>query len=77
MCGSAEVRSARNGVAFGSSERVGLRPHLEPGFRGAVRLHQSDLWTFACVTCGHIEMYLLDPAALEYIETNWLPVPSQ
>jgi transcription elongation factor Elf1 len=73
-CGGTAIRAATNGLAIGSSARVGLRPHLEAGYRGAVRVHQTDLWTFACTTCGHLEMYVLDPAALDYIDQNWAPV---
>lgn len=75
-CGSTTVRAASNGISLGTSERAGLRPHLEPGFRGAVRVQQADLWSFACTACGYLEMYVPDPAALAYIDANWAPVPT-
>ena len=74
-CGAATVRAAANGMALGEYEWAVLRPHLEPGFRGIVRPHKSDLWTYACTTCGYVELHLIDPAALAYVTENWLPVP--
>ena len=35
----------------------------------------SSLWTYACTTCGYVELHLLDPAGLAYVEQSWLPVP--
>jgi predicted nucleic-acid-binding Zn-ribbon protein len=73
-CGASTVYAAANGVSLGGSDRAGLRPNLDPGFRGAIRLQQTDLWTFACTTCGALELYLLDVAAHQYIAANWSPV---
>lgn len=74
-CGAATVRAARNGITLGTTEGAALRPHMEPGFRGAVRVQQADLWAFACVTCGFLEFHLPDAATLQYIGDHWLPVP--
>jgi predicted nucleic-acid-binding Zn-ribbon protein len=73
-CGATTVRAAENGIAMGGTA-VGLRPHLAPGFRGMVRPHQANLWTFACTTCGYVEFHPLDPPTLAWITQNWLEVP--
>jgi hypothetical protein len=76
-CTGTEIYAARNGVALGENLYVGLRPHLEPGFRGAVRLHQSDqIWSYVCATCGLMEQRLHDPAAVEFIRATWVRVKS-
>lgn len=74
-CGAATVRAARNGVATGEHHEALLRPHLGPDFRGAVRRQAADLWGFACTTCGYVELHLLDPKAIAYINENWIEVP--
>lgn len=75
-CGAATVRAAANGIDLGTAGvRALLRPHLEPGFRGAVRSQPADLWTFACTTCGFVEQYVLDPQAIAFIQQSWMPIP--
>jgi hypothetical protein len=74
-CGATTVRAAVNGIQLGDQAYTALRPHLEPGFRGAVRRQQADLWAYACTTCGYVELHLLDAAALQYVGQHWLPVP--
>jgi hypothetical protein len=75
-CGAAAVRAGRNALELGESLEVRLRPHLEPTFRGAVRpFATQDLWTYACTTCGYLELHLLDAAALSFIRERWLEVP--
>ena len=74
-CGATTVRAAANGMQLGDHEQAALRPHLEPGFRGAIRRQPAQLWTYACTTCGYVELHLIDPAALGYIAQQWLPVP--
>jgi hypothetical protein len=74
-CGAASVRAAANGIHFGGATKAGLAPHTEPGFRGAFRLHQTDLWTYACTTCGYVELHLVDPSALAFVTQQWLAVP--
>ena len=69
-CGSETVHAARNGINLGS-HYTGLRPHIDPGFRGAVRTHQGESWQFACTTCGYLEWHILDPGSLEFIEGAW------
>lgn len=77
-CGAATVRAAANGLETGSAGvKARLRPHLEPGFRGAVQLQQADLWHFACTSCGYVEQYLLDPQAIAFITQSWMPIPPQ
>lgn len=77
-CAGREIHAARNGLGQGSVDglRVPVRPHLEPGFRGIVVPHlTNDLWHYACLSCGLIETYLLDPAALDYVRRSWLRIP--
>lgn len=76
-CGAATVRAARNGVELGGDRtvRTYLRPDLGPGFRGMVRNLEVDLWTFACTTCGYVELHLLDPAGIAFVNERWSPVP--
>jgi hypothetical protein len=74
-CGADSVYAAANGVQFGDAGQVAIAPNLQPGFRGAVRRHRTDLWSFACTRCGHLEFQLLDPAALGFIAQQWSPVP--
>lgn len=73
-CGAATVRAAKNGVDLGHVQ-AGLRPNLQSGFRGIVRLHHTDMWNFVCVTCGHMEWALHDPAALAFVSERWAEVP--
>ena len=77
-CGAATVRGSRNGVEL--SEHAGqavLRPHTEPGFRGALRPQRADVWAFVCVTCGHLELGLYDPDALAFVQQQWAAIPPQ
>lgn len=74
-CTGTEIYTARNGVALGEYLVTGLRPHLEPSFRGAVRLHQtSDFWAYLCAGCGLVEFRLHDAPALEFVRQNWVRV---
>jgi len=71
-CAGTEIYAARNGVDFGEYGAVGLRPHLELGFRGAVALHQShQVWSYVCAACGLLEFRLLEPAGIEFVKQNW------
>jgi hypothetical protein len=40
-----------------------------------LRLHQGDLWAFACLTCGYLELHVLDAGTMAFIAHNWPPVP--
>ena len=74
-CRGTEVYAARNGLDLGEGLRVGLRPHVEPGFRGAFALHQTDgVWTYTCATCGLTELRVHDPTALDFIRQRWVRV---
>lgn len=74
-CGGTEVHSARNGLSLGQHYKVGLRPHTEPGFRGALALHPTnDLWTYVCAGCGSSETYLHDEQAMAFVRERWLRV---
>ena len=75
-CASTTIRAAANGVQLGEHPHAQLRPQVGPGFRGIVRNHLTDIWSFACTTCGYVEMYLLDPEATAFIEQQWAPVPT-
>ena len=74
-CGATTVRAAENGIIMGGGTAAGLRPHLPPDFRGALRPRQANLWSFACTTCGCVELHILDPHALAWITQNWPEVP--
>ncbi|MBP7631552.1 MAG: hypothetical protein KA758_13950 [Acidimicrobiales bacterium] len=77
-CGSATVRAARNGVDLSGGQggvKARLRPDLPVDFRGMVRTHDTDVWAFACTTCGYLELQLFDPAALAFVTERWQPVP--
>ncbi len=76
-CRATTVYAAMNGIGQGhdSSHRAQLRPHLAPDFRGAVVLHQADLWDFVCTSCGFLETYVLDRATLVWVRERWAPVP--
>lgn len=74
-CSGTEVYAARNGLGLGGGHRVGIRPHIEPGFRGAVVPHQTeDVWSYTCGTCGLTELRVHDPAALDFIRQRWVRV---
>ena len=77
-CGAATVRAARNGLEMGSRPNVVfLRPHIDPGFRGMARNQQSEVWNFACTTCGYLEWAVYDPAGLAFINEQWVAVPAE
>ncbi|QYG95072.1 hypothetical protein HC251_23330 [Iamia sp. SCSIO 61187] len=74
-CGGTEVYAARNGLGLGEHSRVGLRPHIEPGFRGALVPHQTnDLWHYLCAACGYTEAYLHDDQAMAFVRQRWVRV---
>jgi predicted nucleic-acid-binding Zn-ribbon protein len=74
-CNGSEVYAARNGV--NADHRVGIRPHVEPGFRGMLVPHQTqELWNYLCGACGYVEAYLIDDAALGFVRQKWLRVPT-
>ena len=75
-CGGTEIYAARNGVALGEFASVGLRPHREPGFTGAVRPYPSDhFWSYLCAACGLVEFRLHDEAGVEFVRQNWARIP--
>jgi hypothetical protein len=74
-CGATEVRAARNGLRLGEYHQPQLNPHLEPGFRGAVRSLNTEVWVYGCTACGYLELHTFDPAALQLMGETWLPVP--
>jgi predicted nucleic-acid-binding Zn-ribbon protein len=75
-CGGTEVYAARNGLGIGeSSDKVAIRPHMEPGFRGMVQRHVSDgVWSYTCASCGLTEIRVHDPAAIDFIRQRWIRV---
>lgn len=77
-CGGTEIYAARNGVALGEFATVGLRPNLDPGFRGAVRPYASDqFWAYLCAACGLVEFHLHDEGGVEFVRQNWARIPVQ
>jgi hypothetical protein len=74
-CGAATVRAAKDGIQMGESTHTSLRPNIGPGFRGILRLHPTELWTFGCTSCGYVELFVLDPGGTAFMEQNWAPVP--
>ena len=75
-CGTATVRAAKNGIEMGERpHQTFLRPNIGPDFRGMVRNHPTEMWTFGCISCGYLEMYVLDPGGLAFIDGNWVEVP--
>jgi hypothetical protein len=74
-CQGTEIYAARDGVDIGEFGAVGLRPHLELDFHGAVALHQTfQFWAYHCVACGLVEFRLLDPAATAFVKQHWVRV---
>ncbi len=74
-CSGTEVFAARNGLGLGDGYRVGIRPNLEPDFRGAARPHlTSDVWAYVCAGCGYTETYVHDAAAIDFIRRTWVAV---
>lgn len=76
-CGGAEVYAARNGLGLGEGggDKVAIRPHIEPGFRGVAPRHVSDgVWTYLCAGCGLVEVRVHDPAAVDFARQRWLRV---
>ena len=77
-CGSATVRAGQNVVQLGEHLPAVLRPHREPGTRGAFAPYSTEgLWTFVCTSCGYLEFHLVDQGALAFVAQNWLDVPAQ
>lgn len=76
-CQANQVHAARNGLGLGRGAKAGLRPHIDPGFRGIAAPHDTDdVWTFACTRCGYVETYVLGAEALAFIRSAWPPVPA-
>lgn len=74
-CGGREIHASRNGVALGEYTSVGLRPHVDTGFRGGIRPYPSDqFWAYLCATCGLVEFRLHDPGAVEFARQHWMRV---
>jgi len=74
-CSGTEVYGARNGLSIGEYFQVGIRPHLEDGFRGVAATHRTnDLWHYICATCGYSETYLHDDAAMAFVRQRWVRV---
>ena len=82
-CNAPTVHMARNGVHFGERAYVSLMPHQERGPGGMLRAMvlighpTADVFWFACVTCGHIEMNVFGPQSLGFIQSRWAKVPVQ
>ncbi|WP_067538121.1 hypothetical protein [Nocardia crassostreae] len=75
-CSAPTVHAAQNGLRLGEDSHAVLMPHTGPGFRGILQGHNTTgLWQFACTTCGYLEMYVLDAAAIGFIQQRWTPVP--
>ena len=75
-CGGTEIYAARNGIALGEYAHVGLRPHVDPGFRGMLQQHQTEgMWSYLCAGCGLVEFRLQDPLAVDFARANWTRVP--
>ncbi|QLY28668.1 hypothetical protein [Nocardia huaxiensis] len=75
-CSASTVYAAQNGLRLGEHPHAVLMPHTGPGFRGMVQGHNTTgLWQFVCTTCGYLETYVLDPAAIGFIQQRWTPVP--
>jgi hypothetical protein len=75
-CGHLTVRAARNGLQLGENYAIGVRPHRNPNEQGVFRAQRTeDLWTYACTTCGYLELHLLDQEALAFVRERWLEVP--
>ena len=74
-CQGTEIYAARNGIDLGEFGAVGIRPHLELGFRGAAGLHQShDFWAYLCADCGLVEFRLHEATGLDFVRKNWMRV---
>jgi hypothetical protein len=72
-CGGDEVYAGRNVLDEHTEQAV--KAHIEPGFRGMRPQLRTDIWTYACATCGLLETYLVDPEALAFVRSSWLRVP--
>lgn len=78
-CGSATIRAARNAISgqvgnTGQGSHTGLLPHIVGQHRGILRPFQGEVWSYACLTCGRFEHRIHDPATLDFIAKNWVPV---
>jgi hypothetical protein len=64
------------GIGIGRGSQVGLRPHIEPGFRGMVVPHQTeDVWHDVCAACGYAETYVFGEQAMVFVRQSWARVP--
>ena len=70
-CGGQEIYAARNATEPGDPH---LRAHIEPGFRGMRPQTRVEVWNYLCATCGLLETYLLDPAAIDFARQAWIRV---
>jgi hypothetical protein len=74
-CGGTEVYASRNALSIGGGSETSVEAHIEPGFRGMrPRYRTKELWQLACASCGKVEIYLMDPGALEFIRSNWVRI---
>ena len=74
-CGGDEVYGSANGLAIGASTQAAIHAHIEAGFRGMRPRQPTDgLYQYVCAGCGHLELYLLDPAAIDFARRNWVRV---
>ena len=77
-CGGTEIYAAANGLAIGGPSQAALHAHIGPGFRGMRPSHQNaGLWQYLCADCGHLELHLLDAAAIQFARAHWVRVPPQ
>lgn len=60
-CGHATVYSGRDVPAKGSIGNT-----IPINFKNSVALDN-----YVCITCGYVESYISDPAALQRIEAEW------
>ena len=74
-CGGEEIYGAANGLAIGAATNASLHAHIDPGFRGIRGQQRTDgLFEYVCAGCGYVELYLLDPAAIDFARANWVRV---
>ena len=76
-CGAATVKAANHGIQMGQSSEAHLRPNIGPGFKGMVVPQATALWSFGCTSCGYVELYVLDPAGIAFIDQTWESVPPE
>jgi len=73
-CGKATVYTAQNALKFGDQPHAVLFPNRQDIRSG---FNTDGIWQFACVTCGYLEIHVLDEKALEFMRKRWEPVPAQ